>query len=197
MDVRTPNHQLKNIEMGLPGIHNAENALACIALTEFLGVSEETIRKGIRTFLGVKRRFEYHIKTPNLVYIDDYAHHPTEIDAVYQALREMHPGKRTLAIFQPHLFSRTRDFADAFAQSLSQFDRVLLLDIYPAREEPLEGITSAWLLEKMTNPNGKLVTKEALAEEIEAYGPEVLVAMGAGDIGLEIQKLTNHFDHVH
>lgn len=196
-DLFAPGIVLKGVRFGKPGRHNLLNGLAAFAMAMEAGFSPQGLVGALATFKGVERRFSYRIKNSDFVFIDDYAHHPTEIDAVYQALQEMHPGKRTLAIFQPHLFSRTRDFADAFAQSLSQFDRVLLLDIYPAREEPLEGITSAWLLEKMTNPNGKLVTKEALAKEIEAYGPEVLVAMGAGDIGLEIQKLTNHFDHAH
>ncbi len=149
---------------------------------------EET---ALRTFKGVQRRFSYKIQTKAFVFIDDYAHHPTEIDAVFDAIEEMHPNKKVLAVFQPHLFSRTRDFADEFAKSLSRFDSVLLLEIYPAREIPITGIDSDWLLGKMTNYNKKLVKKEAVMAEIKAQNPEVLVTMGAGDIGLEIEKIKN------
>ena len=114
-------------------------------------------KKIIESFKGIKRRFSYQIKESNLVYIDDYAHHPTEIDAVFQAVSELYPNQKVVAIFQPHLFSRTRDFADGFAKSLSKFDEVLLLDIYPARELPIVGITSSWLLDKMSNEHKKVV----------------------------------------
>ncbi len=114
---------------------------------------------GLETYKGVKRRFTYQIKTDNFVFIDDYAHHPEEIKAVHLAIREMYPGKKVLAVFQPHLFSRTQDFVDEFAESLSKFDELLLLDIYPARELPIEGVTSKWLLEKIKNPNKKRIQK--------------------------------------
>jgi UDP-N-acetylmuramate--alanine ligase len=117
------------------------------------------------------------------VFIDDYAHHPTEINAVHQAVRELYPNRKVLAIFQPHLFSRTKDFADGFAGSLSAFDEILLLDIYPARELPMEGITSQWLLSKMTNPNVKLVSKTELITAIKLSEAKVIVTIGAGDIG--------------
>jgi UDP-N-acetylmuramate--alanine ligase len=181
MDVRTPNHQLKNIEMGLPGIHNAENALACIALTEFLGVSEETIRKGIRTFLGVKRRFEYHIKTPNLVYIDDYAHHPTEIQALLSSVKLLYPNKAISAIFQPHLFTRTRDFFGAFCQTLRDVDNLILLPIYPAREEPIPGITSEEMAKTIGSHTYVLTPEDAVAKILELQ-EGVVLTIGAGDI---------------
>ena len=123
------------------------------------GCPPEKLAEALDSYNGVKRRFSYQIKTDELVYIDDYAHHPEEINAVHQAVREMYPDKRILAVFQPHLFSRTRDFIDGFAKSLSQFDEVLLLDIYPARELPIEGVTSAWLLDKIENEHKQLVSK--------------------------------------
>lgn len=141
------------------------------------------------SFKGVKRRFSYHICTENLVYIDDYAHHPTEINALYQAVTEMHPNKRIVAIFQPHLFSRTRDFMEAFAESLSQFDKVILLDIYPARELPIPGVTSNELLALVKATDKKLVRKEDLLEELVSERFEVVVSIGAGDIGEEVMKI--------
>jgi UDP-N-acetylmuramate--alanine ligase len=196
-DLVTPDAVLTGVRFSKPGRHNLLNGLAAIAMAIEAGFPPHSLANALGTFRGVQRRFSYRIKNSDFVFIDDYAHHPTEIDAVHQAIEEMHPGKRTLAIFQPHLFSRTRDFADDFAKSLSKFDGVLLLDIYPAREAPMAGITSEWLLKKMKNTKGKLVQKENLAMEIEAQQPEVLVAMGAGDIGLEIEKLTKKLNHAH
>ncbi|MGB5820366.1 MAG: cyanophycin synthetase, partial [Saonia sp.] len=151
--------------------------------------------EALETFKGVQRRFSYEIKGNGLIFIDDYAHHPTEINAVYDAISEMHPDKQVLAVFQPHLFSRTKDFADDFASSLGKFDSILLLDIYPAREKPIEGITSEWLMEKIKNPNKKLIEKWSLVEEIKKQGPEVLITMGAGDIGLEVPKIKRELEH--
>ncbi|MFT4983351.1 MAG: UDP-N-acetylmuramate--alanine ligase, partial [Flavobacterium sp.] len=148
-DVKTPNGILKDFRFGLPGKHNLMNALMAIAMAVNFGTPTDAIAIALATFKGIRRRFSYQIKTDDLVYIDDYAHHPTEINAVYQAVRELYPDKKVLALFQPHLFSRTKDFADDFAKSLSQFDELLLLDIYPARELPMEGITSEWLLGKV------------------------------------------------
>ncbi len=153
------------------------------------------LAEALETFKGVQRRFSYEVKETDFIYIDDYAHHPTEINAVYDAIAEMHPNKKVLAIFQPHLFSRTKDFADEFATSLSKFDAVILLDIYPAREKPLSGITSEWLLEKIENPSKKVVQKANLIDEIKGQNPEVLVTMGAGDIGLEVQKIKKEFEY--
>ena len=131
------------------------------------------------------------------MFIDDYAHHPTEISAVHQAIREMHAGERITVIFQPHLFSRTQDFADDFAASLSDFDEIILLDIYPAREEPIEGVTSQWLLDKIENPNKKLKSKSGLLEEVKNFKTGVLVALGAGDIGMEVPKIKNILGYAH
>ena len=182
-DVRTPSETIVNIEFGLPGKHNLMNALMALAMAKTFGLPNEDIASALHSFKGIKRRFSYQIKTENLVYIDDYAHHPTEINAVHQAVRELYPGQKVLAIFQPHLFSRTKDFADDFAQSLAAFDEVTLLDIYPARELPMEGITSQWLLNKIDNRNKKLVSKQELIPSILQSEAKVIVTIGAGDIG--------------
>lgn len=143
------------------------------------------------TYKGVKRRFTYHIKTDNLVFIDDYAHHPKEINAVYQAISEMYPDQKILAIFQPHLYSRTRDFIDDFAKSLAPFNEVVLLDIYPARELPIEGVNSQWLLDKINNENKQLVSKSELLKAIQKSDAQVIITMGAGDIGKEVNMIKN------
>jgi UDP-N-acetylmuramate--alanine ligase len=182
-DVQTPIETITNIAFGLPGHHNLMNALMALAMAKTYGTSSESIVKALASFKGVQRRFSYQIKSQNLVYIDDYAHHPTEINAVHQAVRELYPNQKVVAIFQPHLYSRTKDFANDFAKSLSQFDEVLLLDIYPARELPIEGITSSWLLEKITNENKKLVSKADLIPAILESTATVIVTIGAGDIG--------------
>ena len=182
-DVQTPSETIQNIAFGLPGHHNLLNALMALAMAKTYGTSTEAIVKALASFKGVQRRFSYQIKSDKLVYIDDYAHHPTEINAVHQAVRELYPNQKVLAIFQPHLFSRTKDFAEDFAKSLSQFDEVLLLEIYPARELPMEGITSAWLLGKMENKNKKLVSKAQLIGTILESDAMVIVTIGAGDIG--------------
>ena len=182
-DVQTPTEVISNLQFGLPGKHNLTNALMALAMAKTFGTSNDDIAAALKSFKGIKRRFSYQIKESNLVYIDDYAHHPTEIDAVYQAVSELYPNQKVLAIFQPHLFSRTKDFADGFANSLSKFDEVLLLDIYPARELPIEGITSSWLLEKMTNEPKKVVSKTDLIAQIIKSEAKIIVTIGAGDIG--------------
>lgn len=182
-DVQTPTETIKDIAFGLPGRHNLMNALMALAMAKTFGTSSDAITKALASFKGIRRRFSYQIKTSNMVYIDDYAHHPTEINAVHQAVRELYPGQKVLAIFQPHLFSRTKDFADDFAKSLSQFDEVVLLDIYPARELPMEGVTSQWLMNKMTNEDKKLVSKEDLIPTILASDARIVVTIGAGDLG--------------
>ena len=188
-DLNTPEATLSGVRFNKPGRHNLLNGLVAFAMAVESNSSVHRLAKALETFKGVQRRFSYKIKNDDFVFIDDYAHHPTEINAVYDAISEMHPNKKVVAIFQPHLFSRTKDFADDFAKSLSKFDAVLLLDIYPARELPIAGITSAWLLEKIENPKKKVVQKTELIAEINRQRPEVLVTMGAGDIGLEVPKL--------
>lgn len=182
-DVQTPTETIKDLKFNLPGKHNLTNALIALAMANTYGTPTDNIAKALSTFKGVKRRFSYQIKEDNLVYIDDYAHHPTEINAVNQAVRELYPNEKVLAIFQPHLFSRTKDFIDGFAESLSQFDEVILLDIYPARELPIEGVNSQWLLEKITNNNKKLVVKNELISVILNSDAKIIVTIGAGDIG--------------
>lgn len=189
MDVRTPLKVIPAVEIGIPGIHNAENAVACIALTEFLGLSENEIRFGLKTFLGVKRRFEYQLKTPSLVYIDDYAHHPTELHALISSVRLLYPNKKITGIFQPHLFSRTRDFFEGFSNELSQLDEVILLPIYPAREEPIPGVTSDILLDKITISKKQLLSPSAALEYVSKINEGVILTIGAGDIDRIVEPL--------
>ncbi len=194
-DLGTPETTLSGVKFSKPGRHNLLNGLAAFAMAIQLGSPAYRLAEALGTFKGVQRRFSYQIKEDAFIFIDDYAHHPTEINAVHDAIREMHPGKVVLAVFQPHLFSRTKDFGDDFAESLSQFDHVLLLDIYPARELPIPGITSQWLLDKINNPNKKLIQKSNLLSDIKKQDPDVLVTMGAGDIGLEIEKLKQELQY--
>jgi UDP-N-acetylmuramate--alanine ligase len=188
-DLKTPKETIRNLQFYLPGKHNLLNAITALAMAIEYGSPTNQLAGALYSFKGVKRRFSYKIKAENFILIDDYAHHPAEISAVYQAVREMHAGKKVLAVFQPHLFSRTKDFADDFAESLSKFDQVMLLDIYPARELPVEGVTSAWLLDKINNQNKELVQKENISEKIKGANAEVVVMMGAGDIGEEVEKV--------
>jgi len=191
-DLKTPSEELKSLQFHLPGRHNLFNAVTALGMAILAGTPTHCLPKALNNFKGVKRRFTYKIKTKNLVLIDDYAHHPTEIDALFQAVSEMYPGKEKLIVFQPHLFSRTRDFGEGFAKSLSQFNEVILLDIYPAREEPIEGVNSNWLLDKITLTNKKIVSKEALPQEIKNSRSMVKLLVGAGDIGVEVEKITKY-----
>jgi UDP-N-acetylmuramate--alanine ligase len=193
-DVKTPTENIKDLKFGLPGKHNLTNALLALAMARTFGTPTESIAKALATFKGVKRRFSFQIRKPEFVYIDDYAHHPTEINAVHQAVRELYPNQKVLAVFQPHLFSRTKDFADDFAKSLSQFDEILLLDIYPARELPMEGITSEWLLGKIENKNKKLVQKTELISLLKKSDASVIVTIGAGDIGEMVSNIKKELD---
>jgi UDP-N-acetylmuramate--alanine ligase len=190
-DVKTETELIENVRFGLPGHHNLSNALIAFAMAKQYGVQNDKIIAALATFPGVRRRFSFQVRDDKVVYIDDYAHHPTEINAVHQAVRELYPNKKVLAVFQPHLFSRTRDFIDGFADSLSKFDEVKLLDIYPARELPIEGVTSQWLLGKIENPNKALVMKENLFHIFKETDAEVLVTIGAGDIGEMVKELKN------
>ncbi len=183
-----------NIICGLPGSHNVENATAAIAVCRYLGLTEKQIKKGLKTFAGVKRRFEYIIKEKNFVYIDDYAHHPEELKAAINSAKMLYPNKKITGIFQPHLYSRTRDFADGFAASLDLLDEVILMDIYPAREKPMKGITSQIVFDMMKNKNKRLVTKENLMKEMKKYKPEVLMTLGAGDIDTFVIPLKNYYN---
>jgi len=171
-----------DMELGLPGIHNAENALAAIAVARHIGLSEQDIRLGLLSFQGVRRRFEYRIRRPDFVMIDDYAHHPEEIRSFLASVRLIYPHQRITGVFQPHLFSRTRDFLNEFAEVLSTLDDIILLEIYPARELPIKGIDSQLLLDKISNSSKRLTDKHSLLATIQSFKPELLVMMGAGDI---------------
>lgn len=194
-DVKTPNTVLEQVRFNLPGRHNLSNALIALAMAVEYGVPSSQLVKALASYKGVKRRFTYQIKTEELIFIDDYAHHPEEINAVHQAVREMYPEDSVLAVFQPHLFSRTKDFGAEFAQSLSQFDEVLLLDIYPARELPIEGVTSQWLLSQIVNPNKELINKSEIIQKIKASKARIILTIGAGDIGAEVVKIKQALAH--
>ena len=188
-DVMTPTEIIRNVEFSLPGKHNVLNAVAALAMANIYGVSLLFIAEALLSFKGVQRRFSYRIKTDDLVLIDDYAHHPTEINAVADAVKEMYPNQKIQVVFQPHLFSRTKDFADEFGLSLSKFDEVVLLDIFPAREIPIEGITSKWLLDKVKCSQKKLSLKEDLIFHIKESDAPIKVMLGAGDIGVLVHEI--------
>ena len=194
-DIRVKSDYWMKVELGLSGIHNAENALACIALLMELGLSPSFIKQGIQSFLGLKRRFEIIFKSEDVVYLDDYAHHPTEIDALIASLKMRYPNKKITGVFQPHLYSRTKDFAVDFARSLSALNEVILLPIYPAREMPILGVTSDNLLELITNDTKKLISKEELVGCAESFNSGVFVTIGAGDIDRFVQPIKEVFMH--
>ena len=189
-DIIYPKGVCRSVTTGLPGIHNVENALAAFAMSYFQGVSVNGIIDSIASFSGVKRRFEYHVKTDHQVYIDDYAHHPKEIEVAIRSARDLFPNKELTVVFQPHLFSRTRDFIDDFAQELSAADKVMLLDIYPAREGPIEGVTSQVLLDKITCKQKGIYARSKFPEAI--LKTEVLLTLGAGDIDDLIQPIKEY-----
>lgn len=174
---------INGIVLQMPGEHNVLNATLAFAMAREYGLNNEEIKEGLASFQGIRRRFSYKINTDKLVMIDDYAHHPTEIKAVSQAVHEMYPDRKITAVFQPHLFSRTRDFMDGFAESLSTFENLVLLDIYPARELPMDGVTSEVLISKVKSPFKILIKKEDLVSFLRESTPEVLLIIGAGDVG--------------
>ena len=182
---------ISDIKFGLPGRHNVENAIAAIAVADQLKVSHQEIKSALESFKGIKRRFEYIIKKHDLVYIDDYAHHPEELKATISSVKELYPENKITGVFQPHLYSRTKDFADDFAKSLDLLNELILLDIYPAREQPIEGITSEMLLRKVTIKNKSISTKAELVPELRQRKLEVLLTMGAGDIDKLVEPIKN------
>lgn len=190
-DYYSKDQMLRNLQFGLPGAHNLMNATVAIAMALSVGCDPNAIAKALQSFKGVDRRFSIRMKEP-CVLIDDYAHHPTEIDQMAQSIQEFYPlSNKTIAVFQPHLFSRTRDFCDGFAESLSQFDHTLLLDIYPARELPITGITSQSIQDKMRG-SAEIVSKDQLLEKVVDACADVVVFMGAGDIADEVQPIVEH-----
>ena len=191
--VVTPNSVLPGIELSLPGKLNVENSLAAVAVSYQLGLAPEVIARTLLEYQGVERRFDVQVQTPNRIYIDDYAHHPTEIRAFLTSLKELFPHKRLTGVFQPHLFTRTRDFADEFARSLEMLDELILMEIYPAREEPIPGVTAGMLLERVNLKEKVLVSQEQLLRVVKERNPELLVTMGAGDINQFVTPLKEWF----
>jgi len=181
------------LRLQVPGYHNVENMLAAIALTKTLGADDEQIKAAVATYAGVKRRFEYIIKSESRVFIDDYAHHPVEIQATLKSARALYPHLKMTVVFQPHLFTRTRDFAEDFAHSLSLADEVILLPIYPAREEPLPGVSSEMLMNKMTIRQKSVVNKTDVLAILKKQQPELLITLGAGDIDQLVEPIKNVF----
>lgn len=173
---------IKDLTSEMPGLHNVENAVAAIAVARHLGIADDKIRQGLAAYTGVKRRFDYQVKNGNVIYIDDYAHHPEELRACIASAKELYPGKKILGVFQPHLFTRTRDFADGFANSLSMLDDLVLLDIYPAREKPIPGVDSKLILDKVTLQKKSLAHLSDFPGILNKHEFDVLLTLGAGDI---------------
>lgn len=186
------NQVLQNVIIGLPGIHNLENALVAFATGIEQNINPEILKEGLGTYKGVDRRFDIHISQPNLTYIDDYAHHPEEINKLVGSIRKMFPNEKVIGVFQPHLFSRTQDFLEEFATSLAQLDELLLLDIYPAREKPIKGVNSSLLLDKISMNSKTLCSKKDIGPLVKASGCTVVLSIGAGDIGAEVENIKHH-----
>lgn len=183
-DFITPDGSIPDVKLGVPVKVNIENGVAAMALAWLNGVTPEEIRRGMETFAGPVRRFDFHLKKDDIVLLDDYAHHPAELKASIQSVKELYPDKKVTGIFQPHLYTRTRDFAADFAASLSLLDELILLDIYPAREEPIPGVTSQIIFDRVTIPNKRMIRKEELLDLVqkEAASFEVVLMVGAGNI---------------
>lgn len=192
VDIITPGEVIHNIEIGFPGLMNVENAVAAFAVSYLAGININNIRIGIAGFKGVKRRFDYQILTNSIVYIDDYAHHPEELKACINSVKELYPEKKITAIFQPHLFTRTRDFADEFANALQELDELILLDIYPAREQPIEGVSAKLIYDLINLENKCLCNKADIIEALEKENHQVVLTLGAGDIDKEVERIKNY-----
>lgn len=180
---------IENIEMALPGLHNIENAVAAVEVALQLGIDPDKIRTALGNFKGVKRRFEYIVRNEGHVYIDDYAHHPEELRACIQAVKTLFPDRKLTTVFQPHLFTRTRDFAEGFAEVLGMTDELILLDIYPARELPIEGVNSEMILNKIDLADKRIMSKSEVIDYVRKEQPELLLTVGAGDIDTLIEPL--------
>lgn len=189
------NHEIKDIIMNMPGRHNVENACVAVTVALINGVTHQNIKKALAGFKGIQRRFERIIDSKDLVFIDDYAHHPGELRVAIDAARTLYPDRKITGIFQPHLYSRTRDFVDGFAEELDKLDEIILMDIYPARELPIEGVSSEIIFNKMKNQNKILVTKESLMHVLKDYHPEILITLGAGDIDTFVPKIKEFLNH--
>ncbi|WP_158989480.1 UDP-N-acetylmuramate--L-alanine ligase [Mucilaginibacter sp. L196] len=195
-DFRNVNTDIKDIQLGIPGFHNVENATAAIEATLRLGVKNDAIKSALASFRGVHRRFEYIVKTQEHVYIDDYAHHPEELRAAINSVKKLYPDRKLVTIFQPHLFTRTRDFADGFAEVLDMTDELILLDIYPARELPIEGVDAEIILSRMNLVNKRKLTKQQTIDAIANEKPALLLTVGAGDIDQLVEPLKNALSNV-
>ncbi len=187
--------RVADIRLGVPGRHNIENAVAATVVAQLLEIPIAKITKALSSFAGVKRRFEYVVRTEDAVYIDDYAHHPEELKAFFSAVRQLYPEKKLTAIFQPHLFSRTRDFAAGFAEALGMVDTLLLMEIYPAREMPIKGVDAQMLLEKIVLVDKHVASPDNIKEYVRNVRPELLVTVGAGDIDLLVKPLKAILEH--
>jgi UDP-N-acetylmuramate--alanine ligase len=193
-DLHRKSEYIKSLQLGIPGRHNIENVIAAIAACDTFNFTEVQIRSALASYTGVKRRYDVIKNGGQTIYIDDYAHHPAELNAIINSVKEIYPNKKISGIFQPHLFSRTRDFLPEFAMSLSQLDELFLLPIYPARETPIEGINSAVLLEKINCKSKKLVEKENLLENVYHLKTDVLLTLGAGDIDRFVAPIKDLLD---
>lgn len=180
---------IENLYLNIPGLHNLENAIGAILMTSKAGIAMDAVREGLANFKGIKRRFEYIVDNKDITYIDDYAHHPSELKAIISSVRELYPAKKITAIFQPHLYSRTRDFMSGFAEELSKVDELILLPIYAARELPMEGISSEALLKLMRMQNAVCLTKDKVLPELQSRSLEVLLTLGAGDIDQLVEPI--------
>ena len=189
-DIRTPFGILYDCTLGIPGWVNVENAVAAVAVALLSGADDVKVKDALGSFAGVKRRFDFYINTPQLVYIDDYAHHPTELKAAITSIKQMFPQRKVTGVFQPHLYTRTRDFVDDFAKSLSLLDSLILLDIYPARELPIEGVTSGIIFDKVSIADKQLINKSELLNVLKNKDIDILVTLGAGDIDRFVQPIT-------
>lgn len=192
-DIVYPEGVIENVSLQMPGFHNVENAVAAAAAVLQVGVDPEAVRQALGNYKGVKRRFEYILKSKNVIFIDDYAHHPAEVSAFLSSLKALYPERKVTAIFQPHLYSRTRDFADEFAESLSLADRVILLDIYPARELPIEGVSADLIFRSIQAENKIQCSKAELTDILRNDPPELVATIGAGDIDQMIPVLRDLF----
>ncbi|MEZ5043264.1 MAG: UDP-N-acetylmuramate--L-alanine ligase [Saprospiraceae bacterium] len=190
-DYNGPKGEIKGLKFTLPGRHNIENATVAITIALGLGVKPAAIRQALMTFKGIKRRFDIIHRSEEVVYIDDYAHHPTELKAAIQAARQLFPGRHICGIFQPHLYSRTRDFVDGFAEALDGLDEPILMDIYPARELPIPGVTSMMILERMKNKHKRLLAREDILPYLQANKVDVLLTLGAGNIDQLIEPISS------
>jgi len=193
-DFHYPSGSILNMELGVPIRINVENAVAALALAHLSGVTDEELRAGLACFKGSKRRFDFRVRRDDFVYIDDYAHHPEELRASIRSIKELYPGKKVTGIFQPHLYSRTRDFADAFASVLSELDDLILLDIYPARELPIPGVTSEMILSNVTSTSKTVTSLDKVFDLLTQKKPEILVTLGAGSIDTLVPELTKRYE---